>query len=201
MATLRAGRRGFLQAATVAGAGLSVAGAWRWRVGSAAAQSPAALDALNLALTGEYMQQVAYQAVLDADSLEQGDLESVQAMLAETQRNTEAMRQAITLSGAQPIEQPPYNFPADELADRRRALELLLRIENLGTSGWIGSQGLTTDPTAITVGVALFGRKARRAAALAMLLGEPATPFAGAFEAGTSLPQVLAQVEPYRGGR
>lgn len=183
------------------GAGLSVAGAWRWRAGSAVAQTPAALDTLNLALTGEYMQQVAYQAVLDANSLEQGDLESVQAMLAETQRSTEAMRQAITELGAQPIEQPPYNFPAEEVGDRRRALEMLLRFENLATSGWIGSQTLTADPTVVSLAVALFGRKARRAAALAMLLGEPATPFTGAFEAGTPLPQVLAQVEPYRGDR
>jgi hypothetical protein len=196
----RTGRRTVLQAALVTGAGAALAGGWRWRDRSAAAQTRTGLDVLNLALSSELTQAAAYQAALDGGALEDRDRATIEAMLAEAQRNSALIRQAIVQQGAQPIDDLSFTFPPDDMADRQRALQLLLDLENLGTSGWIGAQDLTTDAAAVDVGVALFAGKARRAAALGMLLGDPAAPFAGAFEAGMPLPQVLSALQPYRGG-
>lgn len=190
------GRRGLLLAA----AGTALAGVWRWRDRPAVAQSMPSYDVLNLALTSEYSMLAAYGKVLEGGVLEDWDLAAAEALLADTRRSVEHLRQAISALGAQPVDEDPYTFPPEELADRARALQLLLRLENLGTSGWIGSQDLTADPATLALGTVLFARRARRAAAVGMLLGDQAAPFAGAFEAGMSLPRVLSAVEQYRGG-
>lgn len=200
------GRRLVLQAAALAAAGSALARVGGWPEGLAFAQQPLpTYDVLNLALTSEFSMLEAYRAVLEAGALADGDKPVIEAALADTQRNVERMQQAVAALNAQPVDEDEYTFPADELADRERALQLLLRLENVGTSGWIGAQAIgaessVTAPELMSLGVVVFLGRARRAAAVGMLLGERATPFAGPFEAAITIPEAFAAVEQYRGG-
>lgn len=191
-------RRSVLTGAAALGV---VAALWRQTNQDLAnAQGDLRIDLLNLGLQSEYLMCSAYEEAIEYGGiLNARDLELVQAMLAECTASVELFRASIEEFGGQPIAPTGMTYPEGAERNRETCLALLLELENVTIQGWQGAVPMVNDPSVVALAQPLGFTKARHAGALAVLIGEAATPFSSAIEPGLPLPEVLEKLEPYRG--
>jgi hypothetical protein len=193
-------RRSVLTGAAPFGTVFALAALWHQTQRLANAQGDLRIDLLNLGLQSEYLMCSAYQeAVEHGDILSAQDLKFVQAMLFECTASVEQLRGAIEELGGRPIAPTGMTYPEEAKHDRGTCLQLLLELESITIQGWQGAVPMATDPRVVTLTQPMGFTKARRAGALAFLLGDAATPSSSAIEPGLPLSDVLDKLEPYRG--
>lgn len=194
-------RRSVITGAASLGAVAALAALWRRTTYDLAnAQGDTTIDLLNLGLQSEYLMCSAYQEAVESGAiLNERDLEFVQAMLAECVAGVEQFRTTIDELGGEPIAETGMAYPEDAQRDRESCLALLLELESVTMRGWHGAAPMVQDPSIVVLAQQLGLTKARRAGALAFLLGEAAPAFPSPVVTGMPLAEALEQLEPYRG--
>jgi len=193
-------RRQFMKASAIA-AGLGAAShftpAWvaGFSLGRASALHEASdIDILNYALTLEHLESNLYSTLV-ASGLATDD--QVQTYLeyygGHESAHVDLLTSAISDAGGDPVQEEGYTFP--DLADQQAMLELLVTVEDLGASAYLGAARYIDSPDILTVAIQIHTVEAYHATGFRLLAGQDSVPFV--FAEGASSDDVIKAVTPF----
>jgi hypothetical protein len=154
------------------------------------------LAVLNYALTLEHIEDAMYQALLASGYLYGQSYAYAAAFGAHEHAHVVALTSTIQQLGGTPVAaQAMYNFP--KLTSLSQIVNLLVTVEDLGASAYLGAAPMIQNPTLLETAVAIHTVEAEHATAWRRLAGMSPVPFA--FAPPSSMAQVLAAVKPFLG--
>ncbi|MCA9880887.1 MAG: ferritin-like domain-containing protein [Thermomicrobiales bacterium] len=165
----------------------------------AAAQAMSSLDVLNYALTLEHLTHAFYRDGLGrftfgADSRGASIDANLAAIRDHEQAHVEALTQAITGLGGEPVAEAEYDF-GDASAGPAAFLATAMALENTGVRAYDGAAQYLDDPDFLTTVGSIVAVEARHASYLNLLNGQ--VPFPGAFERPLTQAEALAIADRY----
>ena len=194
--------RGTLVKTGVIAGGLVAAGALTAGTASAASlRAPSKVSAgdisiLNYALTLEHLEDAMYRALINSGLLFGASLKAARQYGAQEHQHVEALTAVITKLGGTPVAaRPKYNLPM--LGSLKAIYNLLVTVEDLGASAYLGAAPLIQDPTLLDTAVAIHTVEAEHATFWRSVTGKDTVPFVIA--AGTPMAQVVKIVTPFLG--
>ena len=196
-------RRGLVKGTAAAGAGaalLSVFGGTFTASGvSAAAAAPldSDLEILNYALTLEYLEAAAYQAINDAGVLSGRAATYFRAFGQHEQEHVDALRATIQQLGGTPVAMPAFDFSGVP-GDPGEIVTFFQQVEAVGVSAYLGAAPAIKSDAVLEAALSIHAVEAEHASALADLVAPGTDLFApSAFESPRTPEQVLQIVAPF----
>lgn len=151
---------------------------------------------LNYALTLEHIEDAMYAYLIKSGLLYGRSLTWAQDFGAQEHAHVVALTSTIQKLGGKPVAaQLHYNFPM--LMDLKSIVGLLVTVEDLGASAYLGAAPMIQDPTLLQTAVAIHTVEAEHATAWRMEAGLDVVPFA--FATPTPMNKVVAAVKPFLG--
>ena len=161
---------------------------------SHAARPGSDLDILNYALTLEHIEDAMYKTLLGSGLLYGKALAYATTFGAQEHTHVVALTATIKQLGGTPVAaQAKYNFPM--LASLGAIVGLLVTVEDLGASAYLGAAPMIQDGKLLSTAVAIHSIEAQHATAWRNLAGMDIVPFA--FATGTPMAKVVTAVTPF----
>ncbi|MCA9862381.1 MAG: ferritin-like domain-containing protein [Thermomicrobiales bacterium] len=165
----------------------------------ASAQAMTSMDILNYALTLEHLEYAFYRDgvglfTFGEDSRGASIDTNLAAIRDHEMAHVEALTQAITDLGGEPVAEATYDF-GDAYTNPAAFLATAMALENTGVSAYDGAGQYIDDPDLLTAAGSIAAVEARHASYLNLLNGE--IPFPDAFEKPLPQEKVLAIAGPF----
>lgn len=195
-------RRQFVRASAIAG-GLMAAGGLMpsavagLAIGQASAEEGGDLGVLNYALTLEHFEDRLYRDLIASGLLTGQAMAYAKTFGDHEHTHVVALTDTIKKLGGTPVkEQQSYNWP--KLTSESQVIDLLVTVEDVGASAYLGAAPLVKNDDLLTVAVEIHTVEAYHATGWRLKAkgnSEYAVPFA--FAEGRSKAQVLKIVTPF----
>lgn len=155
------------------------------------------IDVLNYALTLEQFEAALYKVLIGANLLSGVEQQYLTTFGAQEQTHVDTLTQVIGQLGGTPVKAPgSYNFAAaGPITNREQLLAVLVTVEDLGASAYLGAAGFIKDPGLLTAAVTIHAVEGEHAAIFRDLAGLSAAPDVVA--KGRTPDEVLAKVTPF----
>lgn len=154
------------------------------------------VDILNYALTLEHLEDAMYQTLIGSGLFYGQSLMYARTFGAQEHAHVVALSSTITKLGGTPVQaRMKYNFP--RLKTLNAVVDLLVMVEDLGASAYLGAAPMIQDATLLDTAVAIHTVEAEHATAWRMMAGMNPVPFA--FAPPSSMSKVEAAVKPFLG--
>jgi hypothetical protein len=154
------------------------------------------LAILNYALALEHIENAMYKALLSSGYLYGQAYQYASTFGAHEHTHVVALTATIKKLGGTPVAaQATYHFPM--LTSLGQIIGLLVTVEDLGASAYLGAAPMIKDATLLETAVAIHTVEAEHATAWRRMAGLNTVPFA--FAPPSSMSKVLAAVRPFLG--
>jgi hypothetical protein len=204
----RYSRRGVLQGGVALGAGAAALAAFGvpalgfgGAAGATGATAAGPLDSdveiLNYALTLEYLEAAAYQAINAAGVLSGRAARYFTAFGAHEQAHVDALLATIPKLGGTPVAMPAFNFSSVP-TNAAEIVKFFQLVEAVGVSAYLGAAGSIKNFDVLEAALSIHAVEAEHAAALADLVAPGTNLFAPeAFQTPRTPAEVLQIVGPF----
>lgn len=162
-----------------------------------AAQLNSDIEVLNYALTLEYLEAEAYNAINSAGILSGRAATYFQAFGDHEQQHVDAIVQTIQQLGGTPIDKPRFDFSGVPTGEAE-VVEFFQTVEAVGASAYLGAAPSIQNPDVLTAALTIHAVEAGHASALADLVAPGSDLFSpDAFGESRTPAQVLEIVGPW----
>lgn len=155
------------------------------------------LDVLNYALTLEHFETALYKALISTNILTGVEAGYLATFGAQEAAHVSALTDTIKKLGGTPVPPlPAYNFAAaGPIANRDQLVNVILAVEDVGASAYLGAAGFLQNKDLLEVAVNIHNVEAEHAAVWRFQQNMPAAPDTVA--KGRTPDEVIAIVTPY----
>ncbi|MHB8647056.1 MAG: ferritin-like domain-containing protein [Thermomicrobiales bacterium] len=155
------------------------------------------IDVLNYALTLEHFEAALYKVLIGANLLTGVEAQYLTTFGAHEQAHVDTLTQVIGQLGGTPVKAPAsYNFAAaGPITSRDQLVAVLVTVEDLGASAYLGAAGYIQSQDLLTAAVTIHAVEAEHAAIFRDLAGLVVSPDVVA--KGRTPDEVLALVTPF----
>jgi rubrerythrin len=155
------------------------------------------IDVLNYALTLEQFEAALYKVLIGTNVLQGVEQQYLTTFGAQEQTHVDTLTQVITKLGGTPVKQPAsYNLAAaGPITNRTQLLNVLVTVEDLGASAYLGAAGFIQNKDLLEAAVTIHAVEAEHAAIFRDLAGMVVAPDAVA--KGRTPDEVIAMVTPF----
>lgn len=151
------------------------------------------VDVLNYALTLEFFEAELYKALIAGGKLQGKDLQYVTLFGQQEQAHVDALIPVIQQLGGTPVQKAQYNLPT--LNTREEVLDILVTVEEVGVSAYLGAAGFIKDKTLLGAAAGIMQVEARHQSVIRFLRGLDPVP--AAFTPSRTPAEVLKIVTPF----
>ena len=161
---------------------------------------------VNYALTLEYVEADFYRQVIASGEIKDRKVIELAKQIGQSEQDhVDALKATVEKLGGTAVQAPKTDFEKTLAGGAEMILQTAATVENLGAAAYLGQAGRIKDKGILAAALAIHSVEARHAAAINSLVGRgfkgdgplSGSIPTGAFAAGLSMDEVLAQVKPF----